>query len=175
MEIELKITNPIMLELLLSGGLTVVPNGTPGITVLYIELTYAAAISAMSTGMLKAGTMYKITDCGDRGVYFTAISIAQFSAIGTRPMLFPATYAPGTDEHGNNWIGLWDATKEPAAGDLAVWGNAVWRNLTGSIGSENDYLLLNEPDWELVEKTGFVNGEYVEVILPTHWPQNLTT
>jgi hypothetical protein len=107
--------------------------------------------------------MYKITDRGDRGLFFNAISTTQFAATGTRLMLCPATYAVGVDAYGNNWIGIWDASKSVEIGDLAIFNGMVWKNKSGTIGSQPApmAMMLDFSAWGLVSKPSFTNSEYV--------------
>ena len=138
-------------------------------TTLFIELTYAEAIAAMGAGDLVPGTLYKITDRGDRGLFFQAISTTQFAATGTRRMLCPASYAVALDGYGNNWLGVWNNTKTAAENDLIIWGGLVWKNLTGEIGALVDDttlqdITLDDTNWLLIPKTAFSNHEYVEMV-----------
>jgi hypothetical protein len=136
--------------------------------VTYIETTYANAITAMGAGTLIPGATYKITDRGDRGLFFTAISTTRFAATGTRLMLCPATYATEVDGNGNNWLGVWHDGLTPAADDLVIWGGHVWKNLTGAVGSsvssgDAPSTTLDAVNWVLVSKTSFTNLEYTEL------------
>jgi hypothetical protein len=118
----------------------------------------------MEAGTLTPGSMYKITDRGDRGLFFNAISTTRFAATGTRLMLCPADYAVELDEYDNNWIGVWHSTKTALINDLAIWGGHVWKNLTGDIGSSTDDVTLDSTNWVLISKTSFTNHEYVELV-----------
>ena len=138
-------------------------NKLAGIPDLYIEKTYAEAVIAIGNGTLVPGATYKITDRGDLGLFFTAISTTQFAATGTRLMLCPATYAPVADGNGNTWIGVWNDTKAANVNELAIWGGKVWNNLTGAIGTADNDVNLDGVNWAEVTKVGFVNGEYIEM------------
>jgi hypothetical protein len=127
------------------------------------DITYAALQTAIAGETLTAGTTYKITDKGDRGLFFTAISTSQLAKEGTRLMLCPAYYGTGANG-GNTWIGVWNSTKNPNAGELAVWGGKVWESVTGDIGTAPNERNLDAVNWVEVSKSSFSNGEYVEMV-----------
>ncbi len=128
-----------------------------------IDITYADLLTAISESLLTAGATYKITDRGDRGLFFTAISTSELSITGTRKMLCPANYSVTVDGSGNDWIGVWKATRSVVADQLTIWGGLVWRNLTGAIGTADDDVTLDAVNWEVVTKAGFENDEYIEM------------
>jgi len=131
-----------------------------GLEKLALELTYAQAVAAMAAEELVPGSLYKITDRGDRGIFLPAISTSAFSQQGTRIMLCPATY-----ETGNGWLGIWQDALEPAIGDLVIWGGHVWKNLTGAVGApavDWSDITLDDVNWELVSKSDFSDDEYRE-------------
>lgn len=130
------------------------------IPTIYEEKTYSEASALISGGTVRPGVLYKITDRGDSGIFLEGIATNAFSRTGLRLMLCPAYY--GTGAHGGNeWIGVWNSTKTPAVGDLAIWGGLVWKNLTGDIGSMLDSYGLDETNWEVIPKASFENGEYL--------------
>ena len=130
---------------------------------LLIEKTYDELSAIISASGLVPGTMYKITDRGDRGLLFKAISTNQLSKSGTRIMLCPAWYGIGEHE-GNYWQGIWHNQLTPVEGDLVIWGGLVWKNLTGAVGTWEEYTELDTTNWELVPKASFTAGEYVEMV-----------
>lgn len=128
----------------------------------YIEVTYAAAAALNGAGGLVPGTIYNITDRGDRGIFLTAISENKFASIGQRLMLCPKTYATITVD-GNTWLGIWTSTLTPATGNYCIWGAHVWRNVDGAVGSSSGDLAL-DADWVKVGKDTFSDNEYIEKV-----------
>jgi len=131
-----------------------------------IDKTYSELTDMITAGTLSAGSLYKITDRGDRGIILRAVSASQLSRDGIRIMLCPATYASGADAYGNNWIGVWHSTKTATFNCLAIWNGLVWRNLTGEIGTVTDDIgnPLDSTNWQVIAKTSFANHEYVELV-----------
>jgi hypothetical protein len=130
---------------------------------LLIEKTYSELSVIIAASELVPGTVYKITDRGDRGLFFKAITTNQLSKSGQRIMLCPAWYGTGEYE-GNNWLGIWNDHLTPVADYLAIWGGLVWKNLTGAVGSVVSDKELDITNWELVTKASFTDGEYVEMV-----------
>lgn len=125
------------------------------------NITYANLLTAISGSTLTAGATYKITDRGDSGLYFQAISTNQLSKTGLRNMLCPSFYGTGASG-GKTWIGVWNETKNPNIGDLTIWGGLVWESLTGNIGTADSDIALDAVNWVVVDKSSFSNSEYVE-------------
>lgn len=131
----------------------------------YLVKTYAELVALINANGLVVGTLYKISDRGDRGLFFTAISTNQLAKDGTRLMLCPARYSPSeTDGSGNVWKGVWDINKTVSINDLVIWGGKVWKNLTADIGTATTNILLDVVNWELIPKTSFSNNEYIELL-----------
>ncbi len=129
-----------------------------------IAVTYASAGNLANNKYLNPGQKYIITDRGDNGLIFEAVSISQFNNLGTRRMWCPANYAISSLS-GFNWLGVWRSTNTPSTGDLCIWGGKVWSNTSGSNGSVvNDYTLLPAA-WTEVAKSSqsVVAGVYVEM------------
>jgi hypothetical protein len=122
----------------------------------YVEVTYAAAEALVAGSTLIPGTLYKITDRGDRGIFLNAISVNQFALEGQRLMLVPTTY-----ETTGIWLGIWRAGLLPSIGDLVIWDAHVYENNTGAVGTAPDGDAVN---WTIVPKTSFSNGEYTEFV-----------
>ena len=122
----------------------------------YLEVTYSEAQTLIDADGLVPGTMYKITDRGDRGILLTAISANKLSITGHRIMLCPATYATT-----GIWKGIWRAALLPSIGDLVIWDAHVYENNTGAVGTAPDGDAVN---WTIVPKTSFSNGEYTEFV-----------
>lgn len=133
----------------------------------YFEVTRAELETIVSNSGLVKGAMYKITDRGDLGLWFEAVSETELNPEGVRKMLVPAYYGLITDEFGNSWRGIWHQDNEAVyggtieIGDLVVFNGLVWRSLTGDLGTEPDGDVVN---WELVPKTSFTNNEYIPMV-----------
>lgn len=128
------------------------------------DKTYTDLAAMVANGTMAAGSLYKITDRGDRGIILRAVSASQLSRDGIRIMLCPSTYATGADTHGNNWIGVWHLTKTATFNCLAIWGGKVWRNLTGDIGTADGDVALDATNWQAVAKASFTNHEYTAMV-----------
>jgi hypothetical protein len=147
----------------ISGNQTQADPVTGNITgISPVEVTYAEIVSLITSSGLNTGSVYKITDRGDRGLFFVAVSNNLLSREGTRIMLCPARYSTSeTDASGNVWKGVWNSTKDPSVNDLMIWGGKVWKNLSGSIGTATNDLTLDGTNWQLISKSSFTNSEYV--------------
>lgn len=141
------------------GGSVTLPGVADNI---YLEKTYSQISTLIATSGLFPNVMYKITDRGDNGLFFNAISTTQLSKIGTRLMLVPTFYGIGANS-GNTWIGVWSSTKTVTVGQLTIWGGLVWRNLTGTIGSIVDNIHLDTTNWIVIPKAGFTHSEYIQL------------
>ncbi len=129
--------------------------------VLYIhEVTYSGAQTLVSSSDLEPGSFYKITDRGDQGILLQALSENEFSPVGIRYMLCPATYQQTT--YGSfYWLGIWNPQLTPSSGHRVIWGGQVWINVTGNPGSAVSPTNLDVINWVLVSKSSFSNNEYV--------------
>lgn len=136
---------------------TIIINGTVS-NLTYIENTYSEISALISSNGLSIGVTYKITDRGDRGLFFIAISNNELSKIGQRLMLCPTNYTPGI-YGGIYQKGVWYSGLTASANQLAIWGGQVWRNNAGVSGSPTSILALDS-NWTLVDKNTFSNGEY---------------
>ena len=131
-----------------------------------ITKTYSELQTLIAASGLIPGTLYKISDRGDRGIYLTAISTTKFDKSGTRIMLCPANYSEKhfTDPFGNYWGGIWNAKKSGWENVLYIWGGAVFKNITRSIGTSLDNFSLDGTNFIKIEKTTFTNHEYIECV-----------
>lgn len=127
----------------------------------FFTVTRTTAEILVEEAGLTVGSVYRISDRGDSGIFLTAISTTQFSAEGTRRMLVPATYEDSSTDGGNSWHSIWRDTYSPSVGDLMIWNAYVYKNLTGSIGTSPDGDTTN---WELIPKDSFSSGEYIEKV-----------
>ena len=125
---------------------------------LYTEVTYSGMTSLISSNGLVPGTLYKITDRGDRGLFFRALTNNTLDKRGTRLMLCPTNYLPGIYSGVYN-KGVWYPGMTASANQLAIWGGQVWKNNAGVSGTASSILALDS-NWTLVDKTTFSNGEY---------------
>lgn len=127
------------------------------------NITYANLVTAIAGSTLVPGVTYKITDRGDRGLFFKAVSSNELAKDGTRLMLCPSDYAIETDAHGNVWKGIWASFKTASVNNLMIWGGKVYKNLTGSIGTATNDTLLDVTNWVAISKSSFTNYEYTEM------------
>ena len=138
------------------GYATIVSEGAT-----VIEATKAEVDALIADGGLTVGAMYKISDKGDNGMAFIAVSESKLSNEGVRFMLCPSTYAVTVDEYSNDWIGVWNATKTPTEGQLTIWNGFVWQageTLSGDAPSENG------SGWTVIPKSSYSNHEYTEML-----------
>lgn len=104
----------------------------------YYEVTRAEIELLVTNGELIKGALYKITDRGDLGLWFEAISNTELNPEGVRKMLVPAgadelgynstTGIGFPDTFGNIWHGVWHTNIGTVnEGDLVIWGGLVWQ------------------------------------------------
>lgn len=131
----------------------------------YEEVTYAAAEALVAGSTLVPGTLYKITDRGDRGIFLTALSVNEFSQTGHRLMLIPTSYAEGASVtyNGNVYTsksvfnkGRFD-NLEYAVDDLIIFNGHYWFCIDGAAsGPPNDLASIQEglfaASWLRIEK-----------------------
>jgi hypothetical protein len=131
----------------------------------YVEVTYAAAEALVAGSTLVPGTLYKITDRGDRGIFLTALSVNEFSQTGHRLMLIPTSYAEGASVtyNGNVYTsksvfnkGRFD-NLEYAVDDLIIFNGHYWFCIDGAAsGPPNDLASIQEglfaASWLRIEK-----------------------
>lgn len=135
---------------------------------LTLEKTYAQMQALIASNGLDTQTFYKITDRGDNGLLFRAAATNRLENDGIRYMLCPATYATGADAYSNDWIGVWNATKQATAteGQLAIWNGLVW--IAGAVLS-GDSPDTEASGWTVIPKASFTNHEYVEMIFGVNY------
>lgn len=110
---------------------------------------------------LASGSKYFISDRGDRGLLFEAISSNELSRTGIRFMLCPTYYGSGSYS-GSNWIGVWNISRSVNINDLTIWGGLVWKNINGTIGTNTNDYFLTASSWLMISKSSFSNGEYIQ-------------
>ena len=137
--------------------------------------TYAEMAVLIAAAELNPFLWYKISDRGDLGLVFRAVSPSRLETRGIRYMLCPATYksthrdeqeneVPGfTDEWENDWIGVWNAAKQLTAteGQLTIWNGLVWVAGETLSGDAPD---TEASGWTVIPKNAFTNHEYAEII-----------
>lgn len=130
---------------------------------LTLEKTYAQMQALIASNGLDTQTFYKITDRGDNGLLFRAAATNRLENDGIRYMLCPATYATGADAYSNDWIGVWNATKQATVteGQLTIWNGLVW--VAGAVLS-GDAPDVEASGWTVIPKASFTNNEYVEMV-----------
>lgn len=129
-----------------------------------VDITYANLMTAISTESLVAGSLYRITNRGDRWIMFQALNDTLLATDGQRLMLCPSDYASETDAYGNVWLGVWNSGLTPASGNLVIWGGLVWENQTGVVGTASDDVTLDGTNWTVISKASFSNWEYTEIL-----------
>lgn len=149
----------------------------------YYEVTRAEIELLVTNGDLIKGALYKITDRGDLGLWFEAISTTELNPEGVRKMLVPAganelgynSFSDIADTFGNIWFGVWNLDRFTyeniviSEGDLVIWGGLVWKNLDGNIGTKVDDITLNPESWEIIPKASFTNHEYVPKLFGVYY------
>ena len=118
----------------------------------YQEVTYAEAMIARTNGTLVKGSLYKITDRGDRGLFFEAVSATEFNPEGTRVMLIPNL------EYEGGQIIEWVSGAAMDPDGLVVYKGFMYTYL--DFGNSTPPNALTE--FALVPKDSFSNNEYRE-------------
>ena len=111
-----------------------------------VSLTHAAAVSLAASNGLVAGAPYQISD---KDISVTASTTGSFCPLGCRKMrIVKDIYytASGTN------LGVWNSALTPTAGDIAVWGGKVWRNVSGAVGTATASNALSA-DWTVQSTT----------------------
>jgi len=127
------------------------------------EKTYSEMAALIAASELNLALSYMITDRGDNGLLFRAAAPNRLENDGLRYMLCPATYAMVSDAYENDWIGVWNATKQVAAteGQLTIWNGLVWAAGAVLSGESPD---TEASGWTVIPKASFTNHEYVVMI-----------
>ena len=134
-----------------------------------ITKTYSELQTLIAASGLIPGTLYKISDRGDRGIFLNAISTNKLAPKGTRIMLCPSAYYLGFDDFNNKWKGIYDLTQPYSAqpflttktldiNDLVISFGHVYKITDATPDHNNIY-----DKFSLIEKTSFTNHEYIEL------------
>lgn len=128
-----------------------------------VELTYAEADALRTAETVVPGTIYKITDRGDRGIFLTGLDTNSYSIEGSRIMLVPDERTYNSENFNDkNYLGVWHSGLSIGfIDDRVIWGGLVWRNLNGNLGAAIDDVTLDS-EWEVIPKDSFLFEEYVE-------------
>ena len=123
-----------------NNGDTTQPGGATEL----VELTSSEAIDLLSGQGVVEGTRYLITGVdvdlyGGTDVLVNGLPNNQFSVNG-----YGRFYNPRND------LSVWNPTVASYSVDAnVIYGGKVWKNLTGSIGSNDDIFTLDGTNWEL--------------------------
>jgi hypothetical protein len=124
-----------------------------------LSVTYAAATTLKTATGLETGAIYYLSD---KYVYIQAIGGDKFNLTGvfySRNADFQSTgvYAGITIANGFTVnatatnLGVWTSALAPASGDVAIWNNLHWLNITGVNGASNPP--ADAVNWEAVPNT----------------------
>lgn len=129
-----------------------------------ITIPYADAVDLATNGQLSPGAAYKITGIGqDEGLILRAASADTFETDGIRLGLVPAHFDVGTFDS-VVWKGAWRSTGTYAEDDHVIRYGRVFRNLTGSTGTEDGFG-LDSMNWLPIDPLIGVNeGFYVREV-----------
>jgi hypothetical protein len=123
-----------------------------------ITVTYAQLTTLANANGLFVGTNYSITDAEfgstpiiPTNVVVTAITTNKVSLTG-QGIFFNADYQGVGDYSGvptyNSNQGVWETGLAPALGDVVIWSNFMYLNITGANGATNPELDL--VNWQLI-------------------------
>lgn len=125
----------------------------------YVDDTYANTAVAKSGSTLVRGATYYITD---KYVFLFALDADKFDLNGVyfarnADYQSAGNYAGITTTAGftvnatGTNLGLWTTALTPASGDVAIWNNLHWLNITGANGASNPS--ADAVNWEAVANT----------------------
>ena len=158
----------------IDGNFTYLENLAMGLTesspYQSVELTYTQALALLASEGVVDGKRYVITEFdvelyGGTDILVTGLPNNQFSTSG-----YGKFYNPN---YGS--MSVWDPSETYSIDDLVIYGGKVWKNLTGSVGSPDSILILNDTNWLLQEvytntdhyvavwdqiELGFAEGDY---------------
>jgi hypothetical protein len=142
-----------------------------------IALTYAQLLTNITNSTLIAGQMYSITNAifiqttGETtSVFLTATSTNNLGSAG-HGLFYNADYQ-GTGNYSGvsgfvAQLGIWKGSLTPVIGDVVIWNNFHYKNISGNNSIPN----LNPLDWTLLTKSA-TTGYIIEICSIEY---NLTT
>lgn len=134
----------------------------------FVELTNSQMLELIANGTVDAGTYYKITDPinADEGVIVQGIVTNANPSLQGSGIFLNADYQnvgdySGVSGYAGN-LGIWsNVTQTVVAGNVVIWGNRHWKNLTGNWGGAFNIYFLDD-NWELLSKNT-TNGYIREI------------
>lgn len=132
----------------------------------FVELTNAQMLNLISNGTVDAGTYYKITNPinADEGVIVQGIVTNANPSLQGSGIFLNADYQnvgdySGVSGYAGN-LGIWSSVVQTVVvGNVVIWNNRHWKNLTGVWGSAPD---TDSTNWLLLAKST-TNGYIKEV------------
>jgi hypothetical protein len=133
-----------------------------------IALTYAQLLTNITNSTLIAGQMYSITNAifiqttGETtSVFLTATSTNNLGSAG-HGLFYNADYQ-GTGNYSGvsgfvAQLGIWKGSLTPVIGDVVIWNNFHYKNISGNNSVPN----LNPLDWTLLTKSA-TTGYIIEI------------
>jgi len=137
------------------------------------EVTNLQLTNLISSNSLVKGLLYKVTDPPYLlNITLLAIDTNQVSSEGDG-LLFVADYQGFGDYSAvvgfNSQLGLWNGALTPVIGDVVIWNNLHWLNLTGI--NTTTYPNLDNINWTQLTKTT-TTGYLIEPVRSEYNPQN---
>jgi hypothetical protein len=154
-------------------GVTASDNGTKTIVTIndccdFVELTNSQMLELISNGTVDAGTYYKITNPinADEGVIVQGIVTNSNPSLQGSGIFLNADYQNVGDYSGVSGyvgnLGIWSSVVQTVVvGNVVIWGNRHWKNVTGNWGSSLNETTLDD-SWSLLPKS-ITNGYIREI------------
>ncbi len=119
-----------------------------------IILTYAEAFTLADEDKLTPGVAYTISDYDSTGyslIVLTAATSSDFFQNGYASAPVPihrfGTHVIGSESV--TFLDVWNSSLMPSVGNVCVWYNKLYSNLTGNVGTSNGYS-LDTTNWNLI-------------------------
>jgi len=139
----------------INDDLTIIDNSITAID-RFVTKTYAEASALLSASELEQGTIYFISD---KYLYLQSLDIDEFSLDG-RLIARNADHDANGDYSGvtgyNSSLGIWHSGLTPAAGDVVIYNNLHYKNLTGSVGTAPSGDAVNWVVLAISTTTGYI-------------------
>ena len=131
----------------------------PGVSL--ISLTNAAMLALIGAGTVVPGQFYLITDAGysNGGVVVQGITTESISLQGSGLFLNADYQNVGDYSSVSGYVsqlGIWYSGLAPVVGDVVIWNNNHYKNLTGVVGTAPSTDVVN---WALISRsqtTGYI-------------------